>query len=337
MKIKNLILITTILALQNSLAQKSVEDFGYRHFSISFQNDSVDFIVKSKVGDELKKKPLFIFIQGSQAKPLIKYDKNGAHYSPFSFSEKIFRDKFHLVCINKPNIPLIIEKSQLGKNGEFTDNISNEPPKEYTKKANLIYYTERNNKVIQYLEKQSWVDTNMMVVAGHSEGSSIAVKMAVSNKRITHLIYSGGTPYYSRILSMITQDRKLENEKESWVESDFEYWEKVNQNPFEDTRQNGWNAYKGTFTFSELLNDDFKRLTIPVLISYGTKDEACPFNDLLRIEMIQENKKNIHFKAYFNREHNYFELQQNGKVNYEKFGWDIVGTDWLMWLALNKT
>ncbi|HEX9599974.1 MAG TPA: alpha/beta hydrolase, partial [Mariniflexile sp.] len=65
---------------------------------------------------------------------------------------------------------------------------------------------------------------------------------------------------------------------------------------------------------------------------YGTKDAACPFNDLLRVEMIQENKTNIDFKSYLNREHNYFEISENGQINYEKFGWDIVGQDWLKWI-----
>jgi len=44
--------------------------------------------------------------------------------------------------------------------------------------------------------------------------------------------------------------------------------------------------------------------SIHVIISDGTKDETCPFNDLLRVEMIQENKSTIDFKAYLNREHN---------------------------------
>lgn len=332
---KNIIIFFVILAFQNLLAQKTVEDFGYRHFNTIFQSDTVSFITKSKLGEELKKKPILIFIQGSLAKPLIKYNENGSHYSPFSFSENIFTDKFHLICINKPGVPLVAKKSELGKNGVFIDSITNQIPSQYSEKNYLQYYTERNIHILDYLVKQSWVDTTMIVVAGHSEGSSIAVKMASNDKRITHLIYSGGTPYYSRILSMITQDRKLENEKESWVEKDLEYWRKVNEKPFEVLRNDGWSSYKGTFTFSEKLNDDFKRLTIPTLVSFGTKDEACPFNDMLQIEMIQENKTNINFKSYLNREHNYFEVLENGQINYDKFGWDLVGKDWLIWLTEN--
>lgn len=329
---KTLTILIVIIFIQNTFAQKKVEDFGYTHHQIKFNSEKVDFVVKSKKGDEEKKKPILIFIQGSLAKPLIKYTDQGIHYSPFSFGEEIFIDEFHLISINKPFIPLIINKSELSKNGEFVDSITNLPPKEYTDRANLVYYTERNNKVLEYLVKQPWVDANVIVVAGHSEGASIAVKMAVTNKNVTHLIYSGGTPYYPRILSMITQDRKLENEKESWVEKDFDYWEGVNEKPFDTSRDHGYNANKGTYSFSESLNDDFKRLTIPVLVSYGTKDTACPFNDLLRVEMIQENKENIYFRSYLNRGHNYFEILESGQINYENFGWDMVGQDWLRWI-----
>lgn len=330
---RTLLILVTIILHQETFAQKNVKDFGYSHHKIEFQSDTIDFIVKSKKGDENIKKPILIFIQGSLAKPLIKYTDKGNHYSPFPFSEKIYTDEFHIVCINKPGVPLIANKSELSKSGEFIkENKTNLPPKEYTERANLNFYVERNDNIISYLMKQSWVDKNKIVVAGHSEGSSIAVKMAASNKNITHLIYSSGTPYYSRILSMITQDRNLESAKESWVEKDFEYWKKVNEKPFATSREHGFNTNKGTYSFSQNLNEDFRRLTIPVLISYGTKDTACPFNDLLRLELIQENKTNIDFKSYLNREHNYFMVMEDGKINYEKFGWDMVGQDWLDWI-----
>lgn len=332
---KNLFLFLVILITQNAFSQKTPEDFGYKHINTPFQNDSVHFIVKSKVGEEFKKKPILIFIQGSLAKPLIKYSENGSYYPPFPFDETIFTDMFHLICINKPNIPMVMDASDLGKNGQFIDSTTNLPPTKYTEKANLTYYTQRNTHIVDYLIQQDWVDKNIVVVAGHSEGSSIAVKMAANNNNITHLIYSGGTPYYSRILSMITQDRKLENVKESWVEKDFDYWKRVNANPDEDTRDKGYNSNKSTYSFSENLNDDIKKLEIPVLISYGTEDTACPFNDLLRIETIQANKTNITFRTYINREHNYFALNEDKKIDYNMFGWDIVGKDWLKWLIEN--
>jgi len=316
----------------NAFSQKTAEDFGYRHFPIEFNKDTVHIIVKSKKDEGQTKKPIFIFIQGSLAKPVLKY--NGEkHYPPFPFSSKILEDDYHLIVINKPKIPYISDIANLDENKELVDKETNFPPSEYLERNYLDYYVERNSKVIEYLKKQNWVDSSKIVVAGHSEGSTIAVKMATTNQNLTQLIYSGGTPYYSRIMSIISQDRETEKDSTSWVERDFEYWQNTNKNKFDVSREHGFNTYRGTYSFSQNLSEDFKRLKIPVLVSYGTKDSASPFNDLLRIEMIENNKTTIDFKAYIGLEHNYFPLNSDGSLNYNEFNWDKIAMDWKKWLA----
>lgn len=69
-----------------------------------------------------------------------------------------------------------------------------------------------------------------------------------------------------------------------------------------------------------------------MLVSYGTKDSGCPFDDYLRVETIRENKINFTFKAYIGTEHNYFPLKANGEINYDIFNWDKVANDWQKWL-----
>lgn len=331
---KQIILYCLLFISSHLFGQKTVEDFGYKHFQIKYLGENVDFIVKSKKGEELIKKPLLIFIQGSLAQPLIKYKDDGTYYSPFPFSENIFLDEFHLIVIGKPGIPIIENVKNLSEEREFVDSLSGLPPTKYTTNNNLEYYYKRNNKVIKYLLKQEWVVKSKIIVAGHSEGSSIAAKIASTNKNITHLIYSGGTIYYPRILSMVNQDRHSETDKDSWVNKDFEYWKDVNKNPTELSRKHGFNSYKGTYSFSQSLNTDLIKLKIPVLITFGTKDPACTLNDLFRIETISENIKNINFKAYIGLEHNYFPLK-NGQIDYSQFGWDNVGLDWKNWINEN--
>ena len=45
--------------------KKTPEDFGFRHFVYQYTADSVDILVKSKKGEELKRKPILLFCQGS--------------------------------------------------------------------------------------------------------------------------------------------------------------------------------------------------------------------------------------------------------------------------------
>lgn len=47
------------------------EVFGFRHFQTIYKGDTVDILIKSKKGEELKKKPLLLFCQGSLPIPLI--------------------------------------------------------------------------------------------------------------------------------------------------------------------------------------------------------------------------------------------------------------------------
>lgn len=329
-------LLTIILFIICSVsAQPTVSDFGYTFHQIEYNNTKVEFIVKSKKGEEMVKKPILLFIQGSLPKPLIKYNDSGTHFSPFPFRDSILTDKFHLVCINKPGIPSIANTKDLTKSGEYKSNSTGLPTNEYTTNENLPYYVDRNLKVIEYLINQPWVDTKRIVVAGHSEGSSIALKMAINSNYISHLIYSGGTPYFSRILSIISQDRNTEDNSHSWIEDDYIYWKVVNHAPKDTTKHLGYNSNYSTYTFSENLNDDFKLLNIPTLITYGTKDEARPYIDMLRVELIQVNKSNIVFKSYINREHNYFSFLSTDEINYNDFGWDIVGEDWFKWISKN--
>lgn len=324
--------ILLLLISINTFGQKSAEDFGYRYFTTEFKKDTIHIIVKSKKGEEKIKKPIFIFIQGSLAKPVLKYNGN-KHFPPFPFSSNILEDEYHIIVINKPGIPFISDIADLEKNNEFIDKLTDLPPAEYLEKNNLDYFVERDNKVIEYLMKQNWVDSSKIVVAGHSEGSTIAVKLAEANQNVTQLIYSGGTPYYSRIASIISQDRATESDSTNWVEKDFDYWKNTTQNRFDISRSHGYNTYKGTYSFSENLSYTFKKLKIPILVSYGTKDLACPYVDLLQIEMIENKKNNIDFKAYLGLEHNYFPLNTDGSINYDEFNWDKVASDWKQWLS----
>jgi hypothetical protein len=82
----------------------------------------------------------------------------------------------------------------LGRNFVYQDPVTGKAPKEYSNRYILDYYVDRNLKVIEYLEKLPFVDNSKLIVAGHSEGSTITAKLAVKCKKVTNLIYSSGCP-----------------------------------------------------------------------------------------------------------------------------------------------
>jgi dienelactone hydrolase len=328
---KNLIYIFSLLTFYSAFGQnKTPEDFGYRHIVYNYKNESVDILVKSKKGEENVPKPIFIFCQGSLPIPLIIYDGKES-FGTFPFNPDSISKNYHLVIIGKPSIPLIADVNTLQNDFTYLDS-TGRFPKTYIERNLLSYYVPRNIAIIKYLRKQNWVSKNKLIIAGHSEGSTIAVKIATEYNSVTHLIYSGGNPL-GRILSIIQQSRAYEIDSDStrYGEASLKYWSEIVANKNDKTDLQG-DTYKGTYEFSEPMITYLDRLKIPVLVSYGTKDWSSPYNDYLRVDMMRKNKTNFSYNAYIGMEHNYFPLTNENKPNYEIFNWDRVANDWLKWL-----
>jgi len=327
---KKLIYIFSLLTFSSVFGQtKTAQDFGFRHLVFKYKTDNVDILIKSKKGEENTPKPLFFFCQGSLPIPLIIYHDKDV-YGTFPFNPDSLSSKYHLVIVSKPDIPLIADISTLSNNN-YVDSTGNFP-KGYMDRNLLSYYFPRNIAVVKYLQKQNWVSTKELVIAGHSEGSTVATKIASELKSVTHLIYAGGNPA-GRILSIIEQNRSYETDTDStnYGEYNISYWTDIVANKNDMSSLQG-DTYKATYEFSEPMIPYLEKLKIPVLVAYGTKDWCSPYNDLLRVDFIRQKKNNFTFKAYIGTEHNFFPMTAENKPNYNIFNWDKVANDWLKWL-----
>ena len=309
---------------------KTAQDFGFRHLTLKYKTDSIDILVKSKKGEENIAKPLFFFCQGSLPIPLIIYQGTDV-YGTFPFNPDSLSNKYHLVIVSKPFIPLIADVSILQPDFTYIDSLG-KFPKEYHDRNLLSYYVPRNIAIVKHLQRQTWVSSRELVVAGHSEGSTIAVKMTSELKNVTHLIYSGGNPM-GRILSIIEQNRAYETDSDSTMygEDNINYWADIVANKNDMNSMKG-DTYKATFEFSEPMITYLEKLKIPILVTYGTKDWSSPYNDLLRVITIRQNKSNFSFKAYIGTDHNFFPLKNDNQPDYNTYNWDKVAIDWLRWL-----
>ena len=306
------------------------ESLGYKHMVFQYKGENVDLLIASKRGEENNKKPLFFFCQGSMPQPLIKYDDQGP-YGIFPFSKDSLENHYHVVIVGKPGVPLIAHKDELGANFMYFDS-TGKIPTNYADNNLPDYYVNRNKAIIRFLRKQDWVAKDKLIVAGHSEGSTVAAKMAVEIPWVTHLIYAGGNPM-GRIMAIVQRSRSFESDTDSthFGEREFEYWERVVANK-ESLDASQGDTHKATYEFSSPAFDNLMKLKIPVLVCYGTKDWSAPFNDYLKVEAIRQNKTNLDFKAYIGTEHNFFPVKEDGTPNYEVFNWDKVADDWLHWV-----
>jgi dienelactone hydrolase len=192
------------------------------------------------------------------------------------------------------------------------------------------YYVNRNLAAIRFLKTQPWVDKEKLVLAGHSAGATVMTRLATRSKDATHLILSSGNPM-GRILSIIGQ-RRVADSTGAGAEETFRYWERVVAYPDSTAAPGGGDPNKTTHDFSEPVVEAIKKLRIPVLVTYGTRDHCAPFNDYLRVELIREKKKHVQFKAYPGLEHNYIGYKPDGTLDYDNFNWDRVTADWWRWL-----
>jgi dienelactone hydrolase len=317
---------------------KRPEDYGFRHLQTIYKGDTVDILIRSKKGDEQKKKPLFLFCQGSLPIPLMVTYKDSSGktgiYNVFVFNPDSLANEYHLAIVNKPYVPLIIDQHSLNSDLTYSDSTGKYPGK-YIERNLLDYYVNRNIAVIKFLQSRSWVSKNKLVVAGHSEGSTIAAKLAYSFPQVTQLIYSGGNPC-GRIVTMIEQQRTRENDSAAYGERVLNTWKNIVDDPG-NMNVSGGDAYAATYGFSIPPPMDYlEKLKIPVLITYGTRDYSCPFNDYFRVKLIEQKRTNFTFKAYVGVEHNFFPLKRNGEINYDIFNWDKVADDWRKWLKDQK-
>ena len=329
---KTILKILFILFATNLIAQEEIIDaLGFRHIQTIYKNDTVDILVKSKDGEEDIPKPIFLFCQGSLPQPLIKYSDEMA-YGVFPFFTETLCENFHLVIISKPFIPIVSEVKLLGENYTFIDSLG-KFPNEYSERNYLDYYVNRNISVLKYLRKLPWVTKDRLVVAGHSEGSTIAAKLSLKFHKVTHLIYSGGNPM-GRIMSMVAKSRLNEQISDTIClgEEEIKQWEWVVENKTSLSSTYG-DTGKATFDFSIPPIQYLEKLKIPVLVCYGTKDPASPFIDYMRIDFIRKKYQNFYFKAYIGTEHNYFPVSAEGKIDYTTYNWDDVANYWSKWLA----
>ena len=296
---------------------------------VVYQGDPVNILIRSAKGEENMQKPLLFFCQGSLPVPLILFDDKGG-FGTFPFNTDSLSTLYHIAIAGKPFIPVLADIKSLQNDYCYRDSTGRFPAK-YIEKNLLSYYAARNLEVINFLQKQNWITKDRLVVAGHSEGSTIAAKMASQSKKITHLIYSGGNPL-GRILTIITRSRGKESDSVQYAEDNFAYWNDVVANPGDSDASTG-DSNRNMYEFSIPPFTYLENLKIPVLVSYGTKDiGSAPFNDYLEVEMIRRKKTNFTFKAYLGTEHNYFGVNPGGQADYSQFNWDKVAMDWLKWL-----
>jgi dienelactone hydrolase len=307
------------------------------HFQIKKAADNIDFIVIDTVLTQ--KKPVFLFCQGSLPLPLFVSDPK---YGTFligggvsNFDVKAIREHYHLVVISMPETPVTVPTSNLNDNYCYVPDSTQKTMLDmaFFKADYLENYVQRAQAVLRFLSRQSWVDASRLVVAGHSQGSKVAAKIARANKKVTHLGLFGANPS-GRVDQFVREARKkAERGDISWEEADqlmeqhYQNYKAILQPDAEKTDPTAL----ATRTFSEPMLDDWLALHIPIYLAYGTHDIVADQCDLAPIAFLQQGKNNLTVKRYLRMEHNFFEIGADGRAQYDKAHWAAVMQAFVDW------
>ncbi len=305
-------------------------------FNLPVKNDTIEFLVADTVLN--RKKPVLLYCQGSMPFPLF-YDLKGKKElfggGVSNFNLDSIRKQYHLVVISMPKTPFCVGENHLNRDYCYVPDTANRQvfSKAFYQADVLENYVFRANKVIDFLRKQTWVDKHKLVVAGHSQGAQVAVVLASKNKSITQLGLFSYDPF-GRVEKIIRGIRKdAETNKISWGKADslmndrYEFNKAIHDPEFlkEYPEYLNWNS------FAQSTLEILIKLKIPIYVAYGTNDNSAALCDYLPVYFDRAKKENLTLKRYVNREHNFYGIDEKGRINYKDKQWVEVMNSFVRW------
>jgi pimeloyl-ACP methyl ester carboxylesterase len=326
-----IILQTTVTAF----AQMKGTIAGYSHFQVTLQDDTIDFVVASTSLTE--EKPVLLFCQGSQPVPLfIDFgDERIAPVTLNNFDLDRMKENYHVVVISMPKTPVKVSPQHLNRSYNYVTDPASEYSYDpaYVAADHLDNYVNRANRVIEFLLQQKWVDASELVVAGHSQGSRVAVAVAHSNKEVTKLGLFGYNPMRRVDQAVWAYRKQAQHGEITWEQADslqqteYEFYKQVlnDDSLAVNPALRSWRSFS-TSSITELSN-----LKIPVYIAFGSLDNVAEYCDLLPLYFAETNKTDYVLKRYPNLEHNFFPLDANFRPDHANGKWKEVMNAFIDW------
>ncbi|SHF25136.1 BAAT / Acyl-CoA thioester hydrolase C terminal [Pedobacter caeni] len=264
-------------------------------------------------------RPLLIYLDGSGNYPIQFKTKSGRYSTSIALDIAKYAKDYYIVLISKPGIPFSdsLRYSESGR-AFYLGN------KTYKERYSLDWRAGTAAEAINFLVRELPVDQKKIIVMGYSEGSQVAPRVAVLNKKVTHVVCFVGNALnqlYDFILeARLEADRGTISAEEGQrrVDSLYLEYEKIYAKPLSvDETWYGetylkWSSFTKTTPLENML-----QLGIPILYVAGGKDNHQNIMDMdyARLEFLRKGKKNLTYKVYPNANHYFQESSTvDGKV-----------------------
>ena len=331
------LMIVTVFTIRGN-AQKRVGHTPYKYYAIedtsSVYNlkDSIRFITTGS-----KIKPTIFFIQGSNPNSLfVKKDDKFYSFVNGIFPFMELHDRFNIVVISKPGIPLVIPK-----NGYFWKNIPKKNADIYYSCNKKDYYISAIKQVYDFMQKENLILNDSIYLVGHSQGYGVVAKYAALFPNDFDKIVCMSSSIYNIPAIRVNQLNKksiLWQNNQTAIKKSLDSVYHVFENIYTiayDTTLKYHKYYATNLTLWQDLTIDYLiQIEKPLLVVYGMNDIDAIDNSVLPVIFTAKRKTNLSVFAYPNYNHNFFSEEvdsENGKI-IKTIHWYEVFIDVSNWL-----
>ena len=297
-----------------ALAQPATNEL-FQHYTLS-RPRLQRFDIHVTQSTSKAKRPLLVYLDGSGNFPLYYKTKSGRTNSSVPLNIPQYAKDYYVVVISKPGIPFqdSVRYSSSGRR-YYPENDT------FTQLYSLDWRAETASATIDYLIKKLPIDTRKVIVMGYSEGAQVAPRVAVLNKKVTHVVCMVGNALNQLYDFMLAARLQAEQQQISPAESqrivDSLYTEyaklyqspkAVNQTWYGSTYLK-WSSFSRTTPLENML-----KLSIPILYIAGGRDnnQTILSMDYAKLEFLRQGKTNLTYRVYPDCNH-YFQEETTVK------------------------
>ena len=314
------IFLIPLLLIQNVFAQGvEPEDWGLKAFHIKDEHlGEINFYVTEQGIDQ--KKPLLFLVQGSGGLPTMIFVQYGESSRKLGTVPpdliKSFSDRFHIAYLGKAGTPFC-DTVKVEKFNPMHILENYQPTEEYIQRCGLEWQVQASSLVIDSLSRMLPISGDKVIALGVSEGGRVVPRLAVENKKITHLVcmLSGGlNHFYDNIINKridASTGKLSHREAQGIIDSLFCVFEKIYSDPH--STDNSWygHPYKRWASFcTDIPLEQLVQLEIPIYLLSGSADRNQPVlqADYIKLEFLRLGKTNLTYCVLPGCEHSLYEV-----------------------------
>lgn len=317
-----------LFLFQWSFSQNTPSYEHFKHSSILTKKDTINYYAYSP-GEINNTTGILLFIHGSGAFPMFNVTKENQSTSLVStipLDLDMLPKNYAFVVVSKKCVPFVMI------NHEY------QPSKCFYENESLDYRVWQYDHVLNDMIKKIKNPRNIITI-GHSEGSDVVAKLGTINKKITHIGFwsgSGNSQYndFALIIRKEVNERKIDEGLASKkLDSLYEQLNDIEKHPNDIHKFWMNNTYKRWHEFSEPAVENLLKISVPIFVAIGTKDEAVPVESslIIKSEFIRKHKKNLTFKIYPNYDHGFETVPQNANEESQD-KWMDVFNEFMNWV-----